>query len=172
MVLRASRSRELQAAILGFKAADRDLKKRIRDVTKREVGTMWRDAVLDRAVGPWEQFTYGKAKPALNTGNPPTLRAAQSRTTTPGGYQPDRDFYMVEFGSGGKGKPQKTEYPRRSRKGGTHPVKRDADEQMPHRRRTGRVGYRAISVVAPRIVALWVATIVREYARAADAKVV
>lgn len=154
-------SREVAAAVLAVKAADRDLRRAITQQTRSQAAPIWQQEIAARVTTPWQAATYSKVKPRVVGQNPPTLVAAQSTRRTRGGYVPANQYSYVEFGDR---KPQgKVTYERRSPKGRPHKVTRDTDNQMPPFRKDGYTAYRALRVVIPRITSLWVATTVRCY---------
>jgi hypothetical protein len=151
----------LGAAILAVKEADRDLKREITRQTRTTLGPIWLSEMQRFATSRWERATYFQTPPRVTGVNPPTLVAAQSTRPTRGGFVPASDFWQVEFG-GYRGKTAVT-YKRRSRKGTVHKVTRDTDNQLPARRHEGRAAYPALNKTIPRLVSLWVATVIRCY---------
>ncbi len=154
-------SREVSAAVLAVKAADRDLRRAITQQTRAQAGPIWQQEVASRVTTDWQRATYSRVKPRVTGQNPPTLVAAQSTRRTATGYQPASQYSYVEFGD--RNPQGKVTYTRRSPKGLEHKVTRDTDNQMPPFRRDGYTAYRALRVTIPRITSLWVATTVRCY---------
>lgn len=157
-------SRELQATVLALKQARRDIRNDINRTTRQVMNPVWRGLVADRASTPL-------ARRVLNTGvrvaagNPPQLIAAGSRRALPGGLVPASDWHGVEFGANPD---QVTTYRRRSKNGGTHPVRRHTTRQLPRRTRAGRVVWPAVRDIAPRLASLWVQMVVRKFAEATE----
>ena len=107
----------------------------------------------------------------IAAGNPSTAVAASSKravTHEGGGLVPDRDGRGWEFGAVDRG--AYSTYARRG-PGKTADVKRRTRRGMPAATRRGRVVYPAWSDTAPRLVSLWVQTIVKTIHEAYEGKV-
>lgn len=172
MVLRVGDHDELQAAVLAFKAANRNLRKEINKRTRDEMNPVWRALVDDHLSGR-DHFTRRMLANGVRiaAGNPPTAKAAQSRRKVGSSKRltPSMDFYLAEFGVD-QGK--RTTYTRKNRKGsGSHKVTRHVNRGKPQRIRDGRVVFPAFAEIAPRMTSLWVQTIVRTYHDASEGKV-
>jgi hypothetical protein len=158
--------REAQAAVLAFKAADRDLRKRINTATRETMNPVWRSLVDEHASSPIDKRVLAKGA-RVAAGNPPTAIAASSRRPLSGGFIPADDWPGREFGAN---RNATTTYTRRSPAGTTHQVTRHTRRQLPARNPSGRVVYAAVRKIAPRLASLWVQLIVRTYYDAADGK--
>lgn len=163
-------SRELQAAVLAMKAADRDLRREINRATRETMNPVWRQAIADNLAGR-DHVTSRVIDNGVRiaAGNPPAAKAAQSKRGL--GRQkrliPAEHWAWFEFGTGN---PQKySRYLRRNRKrGGTHQVNRRASRGLPRFTKRGRVAHPAFAHVAPRMVSLWAQLIVKKYMDAAE----
>lgn len=157
---------ELRAAVLALRAADRDLRNTINRQTRATLNPVWRGIVNANATSAMDAAVLAKGA-RVAPGNPPAFVAAASRRALSGGLVPDAQWQAFEFGTGNRGKYRT--YQTRSRKGNAYTVTRRTSNQLPRRAKGGRVVYPAVAETMPRAVSLWVQTIVREYARAADA---
>lgn len=157
-------SRELRAAVLAMKTARRDVRNDINRATRQVMNPVWRQLVAERAF-------YALDDAVLNTGvrvapgNPPQLIAAGSRRRLPGGLVPADTWYAVEFGAD---QDTVTTYSRRSKRGGTHQVRRHTSRQLPSRTQHGHVVFPAVRELAPRLASLWVQLIVRKFSEAVE----
>lgn len=171
-MIRVGDRRELQAAALALKAADRTIKNDIAKATRAEMNPVWRALVTERLAGTGEMT--GRVLGAgvrIAAGNPPVAKAAQSTRGIGQGkrLQPSTDYPAWEFGAGNRN--AYSRYQRRNRKrGGTHTVQRRTMRHLPPRAPKGRVVYPAFAEIAPRMVSLWVQIIVRAYANALEGK--
>lgn len=170
-MLRIEDNRELQASVLSFKAADRNLRKEINQRTRDTLNPVWRSVVADNLAGR-DALTHSLLVGGVRiaAGNPAVAKAAQSRRAIGKGKRliPTRDYFIAEFGVN---RDKKTTYQRKNRKGsGTHTVTRRVNAGKPRRVPEGRVVFPAFAEVGPRMVSLWVQTIVRTYHDAAEGK--
>lgn len=163
--------RELRAAVLAMKAASRDLKRDINRRTRETMNPVWKSLVAANVAGmksPGSRMLGTGVR--IKAGNPPQALAAQSRR--PIGrtkrLTPAEHYYLWEFGVPSRGR--YSTYDRRSRGGGTHKVKRRTMTGLPARDSSGRAVYPAFAEIGPRMVSLWVQTIVRTYYEAAEGK--
>lgn len=157
-------SRQLRAAVLAFKAADRDLRRDINTATRDTMNPVWRQQVADRISGS-DRFTSRMLDNGVRiaAGNPPAAKAAQSKRGLPPTRRliPAEHYALGEFGVGDT--ERTSTYERRSPKGKAHQVTRRTRRGLPRRVPTGRVVYPAFAETAPRMVSLWVQLIVRKY---------
>lgn len=163
--------RALQAAVLAFKAADRNLRSDINKATRETMNPVWRGLVAQNATGKGgltDRLLGPGARVAA--GNPPVAKAAQSTRGVGRGrsLRPADDFGPWEFGVPNREK--YTRYRRTSPKGKPHNVRRRTMRGLPQGDRSGRVVYPAFAEIAPRMVSLWVQLIVRKYHEAAEGK--
>ncbi len=163
---------ELKAVVLAWKRASKDIKLRIRKQTREVANPVWKSAVADHLSGRGA-LTGALLSPGVRVapGNPPQALAARStrkvgRTKR---LTPSQDYYMAEFGVNPM---KKTTYERKNRKtGGTHTVHdRRVNKGKPRRYENGRVVYPAFADIAPRMVSLWVQTVVRVFSDAAEGR--
>lgn len=161
--------RELQAAVLALKAADRTLRSDINRATVQVGNEIWKPAVAARAMTAMDSRMLAVGA-RVKGGNPPVAMAANSRRPVGRTRRlvPAEQYHAWEFGAVHG---VTTTYQRVNRKGGgTHTVRRDTTAQLPPRYRKGRVVYPAFADVAPRMVSLWVQMIVAKYAEAAEGR--
>lgn len=162
--------RALEAAVLALKAANRDLRSRINKATRAELAPIWKQEVESQLMGRDHLTTRLLAGVRVQAGNPPRAMAAQSvRPIGRKALVPSRDYFIGEFGLD---RDAIATYDRKNRKGGgRHKVTRHVNRGKPARRQSGRVAYPAFAETAPRMVSLWVQTIVKLYNDAAEGKV-
>jgi hypothetical protein len=112
----------------------------------------------------------------VRAGNPPEFHAATGNRRIGGkrgrgGGVPSELGRAFEFGTSDRD--AWTTYQRRNRRaGGTHDVRRRTQRQIPRRVESGRVVYPTVAVMLPRMVSMWVQTIVRAYSRAVEGEAV
>lgn len=158
-------SRQLQAAILATKAAGRDLRREIYKEARQELGNDWLPALRRRAASRLDRAVMLRgARATVGTDGFRVLAATSRRAFRPGGMVPADDWPGVEFGA----RNARVRYRRRNRRqGGTHSVTRTVNRQFRGRTKNGRIAFDAASEIGTRLVAVWVASIVRIYRRAA-----
>lgn len=162
-------TRELQAAVLALKGADRALRGEINRATVQVGNAIWRPLVAAHATTHMDTRMLAVGA-RVKAGNPPVALAANSRRPVGSSRRliPADRWQGFEFGAV---RGNRTTYERRNRKaGGTHKVTRDTRAQLPRRTPKGRVVYPAFAEAAPRMVSLWVQLIVRKYAEAAEGR--
>lgn len=153
----------IRAAVLALKAADRGLRSEINKATRTTMTPVWKDLISTRARTSQSKKVLN-AGVRIKAGNPPAGVAASSKRKLRGGLVPADSWQAIEFGA-----PDKvTTYTRKSRNGGTHEVTRHTTRQLPTRAPKGHVVYPAVKAFVPRLVSLWVQTIVRTYYDAAE----
>jgi hypothetical protein len=171
-VISVQDSKELQAAVLAMKAADKDLRKRINTATRTTMNPVWKSLVQDHLSGR-DAMTDRMLNNGVRiaAGNPPVAKAAQSSRAVGRGKRliPRQDYAGWEFGV-----PDRNAYSRYERKnrtkGGYHTVERRTMRHLPRRYPQGRVVYPAYAEIAPRMVSLWVQIIMKTYFDAAEGK--
>jgi hypothetical protein len=159
-------SRELQASVLALKAADRELRSTISKATVQVGNQIWQPLVTAHATTHLDTRMLAVGA-RVKGGNPPVAMAANSRRAlgrTKRLVPADR-WPAFEFGAN---RESYSRYTRRSANGGTHTVARRTMKGLPPRNRKGRVVYPAFARAAPRMVSLWVQTIVKAYNDAAE----
>lgn len=163
--------RELRAAVLAMKAADREIKRDINQRTRATMNPVWKSLVEANASGMRARdYRLVATGVRIKAGNPPVAQAAQSRRAFGGkrkALRPMEHYHLVEFGASDPNRYSVYDRKNRSRPG-THKVKRRASRGWRPRDRTGYVVYPAFAELGPRMVSLWVQTIVRTYAEAAE----
>lgn len=142
--------RALQAAVLAFKVADRDLRKRINDATRDTFNQPWRSGIAGRCSTRLEQRVL-RPGARIAAGGDPEFVAASSKRALSGGLVPDESWAGVELGAD------------RSRTKG----KRHTTRQLPSRRPKGPV-FNTLADMAHRAPQLWAQLIVKVYSDAAD----
>lgn len=157
----------IRAAVLALKAADRGLRSDINKATRTTMSPVWKDLITSRARTTRDKKVLANGL-RIKAGSPPAGIAASSKRKLSGGLVPAEAWQPFEFGAD----PNKvTTYTRRSPNGGTHKVTRHTTKQLPSRMGRGMKGnvvYPAVKQFVPRLVSLWVQTIVRTYYEAAE----
>jgi hypothetical protein len=143
--------RALQAAVLAFKAADRDLRKRINDSTRATFNGPWKSGIAGRCTTRLEQRVLAPGARIAAT-NPPEFVAASSKRALSGGLVPDTTWPAIEFGVNDRNR----------MKGNRHTTR-----QLPSRRPKGPV-FNTLADMAHRAPRLWAQLIVKVYSDAAD----
>jgi len=159
--------RELRAVTLAIKAADRTLRSDINRATVETGNAIWKPLVQAHATRHMDTRMVAVGA-RIKGGNPPMAMAANSTKAIGGRLVPARQWQAWEFGVGNRN--AYSRYTRKSKKGGTHKVERRTMRGLPRRVDTGRVAYPAFKEAAPRIVALWVQLVVKQYADAAEGR--
>jgi len=162
---------EFRGAVLAMKAVGREVKNDINRTTRGELNKIWREAITARASAAgskMDALVLAKGARAV-PGNPAKVVAASSRRALPGGtLVPDTDARAWEFGTT---EPEhQTDYSRKTKGGGSARVTRHTKRQLPAATNRGRVVYPAWSDTAPRMIALWVQTIVYKASQALENK--
>ena len=155
--------RVFQAAVLAFKVADRDLRKRINDSTRAMFNAPWKSGITQRASTRLEQRVLVPGA-RIAAGNPPAFVAASSKRALRGGLVPDTDWPAVEFGVSNR--EETTTYDRRTKTGSTE-VTRHTRRQLRARRKKGPV-FETLDEFPDRASRLWAQLIVKVYSDAAD----
>lgn len=161
--------RELRAAVLAMKRADKDVRDAISNDLRGVMGPAWASLLPQFATGlPIEKTLLVGVR--IAAGNPPQLIAANSRRKIGRGLIPTEHWPLAEYGTG---QPQAfTTYDRKNRAaGGTHKVRRRTRTGLPAYRKGGRVIGPAVARFLPRVCAFWVQSVVRAFMDAADRKV-
>ena len=158
-------SRELLATIYAIRSLDKTIQKMIRQQTKSMAAPEWTKALAQRADTALEQqVIVNTAVVAVSNQNVRAQSANKGRLLS-GGLDPKTDYPAIEWGADD----DTQAYMRRSRKGGTHSVKRHTARQL-KRRSSGYVWGPTVQEMIPRLARLWVQTTVRTIAEAIDGK--
>ena len=149
-MLRVKDSRELQAAVLSMKRAPKEVRSIVGKDTRRVFGKEWAKEVRRQSEahpGANQRRKLLRSGVNVTGNNPPTATVYAGRKTLSGGLGTDW-WHAVEYGG------DRPQLPPRSR-----------------RFMRGNMGYSftpAMIVMAPRVAAFWVQSIVRAYARAGE----
>lgn len=165
--------RVLQATVLSIRAAPREIRKEIRQHTRRVAQAEFTKQVAERAVMAKQPRAVHAviartARVTVSDQNVKMSAATQSRPLK-GGLVPLRYGTAFEFGSN---KREKVEYQRRASKrsgakksrrgaGMVHTVRRNTHAQLPAFHSKGWAFYPTVTDMIPRIVRLWSQTAVR-----------
>jgi hypothetical protein len=159
------KSPELLATIYALRAIDTTLQKKVREYTKAVASPEWKKALARRADTRLEhRVIVDTAVVSVSNQNVRIQSAGKGRPLS-GGLNPKTDYPAVEFGMNAKG----VRYQRKSKRGGTHIVRRVIGTQFPARRREGPFWQSAREMV-PRMASLWVQTTVKTIGYALEGK--
>lgn len=151
--------RELQAVVVSMKALPRDVRSAVNKGTRETMNPVWRDLVARKARTPQDRAVLVKGA-RIAAGNPPRAIAASSRRPLAGGLRPADN--AAAFEGGARNPNKRGRWSRRTPSGGTTTVQGWPDRQLPRHHRGGRVVYPAFRELAPRLVSLWVQTVMRK----------
>jgi hypothetical protein len=162
-------SEAVRETIAALKLANKNVQKQIRAQSKRVIEPVYKEA-LATAAGSTRSF-YGQgiiqsARVKISEQNV-TVSTGSTKGKFRNGLDMRKSIRSMEFGSSGG---RKTTYNRKSRRGGTHKVTRLTMGQFGPKAPKGRVFYPAVRELAPRVISLWVQTVIREYADALERK--
>jgi hypothetical protein len=166
-VLSVGDFRELKAASLAMKAADKALRTDINRATVQVGNAIWRPLVAVHATKAMDTRVLAVGA-RVKGGNPPVAMAANSRRAIGGRLVPAKAYAAWEFGAAHRNAYSK--YTRKSKNGRTHSVSRRTMTGLPPRTPKGRVVWPAFAEAAPRVVSLWVQMIVKKYYDASEGK--
>ena len=161
---------QVVAVAAAFKLVNRQVQSQLRKAERAVLDPLWKRLVNERVAeaggGLGYRMLYNGVRAA--GGNPPRLYAATSkRKLKPRGeLSPAHHYYLWEFGA----TPHKATYQATSRRGRTFTVTRTVSTQLPRRDKNGRAIFPALTEFAPRAVKLWVQTVYRTIAEAAEGK--
>lgn len=160
-------SRELQAALLGVRRAEKAVQANIRKATKVIATPEWKKALAEQAETKLEhRVLVDTARVSVSNQNVRLSSASVGRALT-GGLKPSEGYAPVEFGAD---RQAKTTYQRTSSKGRQFYVTRRTRAQLRPHRRKGYVVYPAAERMIPRFAALWVQTVVKTFHDAIEGK--
>lgn len=148
---------KLRATVLVLKNVERPVAREINTRTRTTMNPVWKGLVETHASRHIDARVLAKGA-RVKGGNPPVLVAASSRRPLGGGLVPATQWHAYEFGAA---QDSERTYTRRSSRGRVHKVTRHTTRQLPRRIRKGRVVYPAVEEIVPRLVSLWVQTVVR-----------
>lgn len=164
-------NRALQAAILSIRAAPAEVRKRVRQTSRASLEPDFKKRVTERAsesnVPRLSIAVVARSAGITMSDQNVRMKAGSSTRRLKGGLSPAIYSPAVEFGSS---RNTTTKYSRRSRKGKTHTVTRNATRQMPYRRQRGWAFYPTVEQMTPRYASLWVQTAIRTTADALEGR--
>ena len=156
--------RELRAAVLAMRAADKDIRRDVSGQLRSEMNPVWRDAVSRRITRPQDSIVLASGV-RIAGGNPPAFIAGNGSRSkgSGGGLQPVRDWPGWEYGAG-----RKTATYTARRGGTSYRITRNVTAGYPRRSRHGRVLGPAARAVLPRAASYWVQSVIRAWLDAAE----
>ncbi|WP_144719241.1 hypothetical protein [Agrococcus jejuensis] len=155
-------SRLLQAAILSLRVAPTEVRKQVRQVSKRALEPEFTKQIAERAAMSNQPRLSSAvlvrgARIQVSDQNV-RMRTAASTRALKGGLVPNAYGKAIEFGANAG---KVSTYTRRSPKGKPHQVKRHTTRQWPRVRRQGWAFYPTVENLLPRFAALWTQTAIR-----------
>ena len=160
----ARSSREIQATVLSFRTAGRELRRAITARVRQDVAPLWRTRLASRTRTTLERRVLLPGARAAITGDGIRVYAATSRRPLPNGLIPAEDWPALEFGA----RNVLARYRRRSPQGREHIVNRTLNRQFPGRVREGRIAFETASEIGTELVAATVIALVTTYREAVN----
>ena len=164
-------NRRLQGTLLALRTVDKDVRRYVRQVTQKALQPEFAHQMAERTAmsnQPRLQNAVLVRTARIQVSDQNVkMKAADSSRRLRGGLLPSVHGKAVEFGSN---RNKDTRYTRRSPKGKTHTVTRNAQNQLPTRRQKGWAFYPTVNDLAPRFTALWVQTAIRTVYEALEGK--
>lgn len=148
-------SKELQAAILGLKVIQKDLRKEILKRTRELILKDWDAAVADEisTVGGdiyATRLTMRNTRVKVGTQGFTLQAATRGTKATSGGLISNKDYYLAEFGA------DKKVVPVQGRRGATrYEYKRTVNTGFQRRVKNGRYAFKAAGKIMTRTIALY-----------------
>jgi hypothetical protein len=160
-------SKELQAAVIGLRRANREVQGLIRKYTREKLLPEWQKGLAERAESRLEHrvlVATGRIK--MSNQNVRMSSATVGRKLS-GGLAPKTDYAGVEFGAD---RSEVVTYEATSRKGKSFKVRRHTRAQLRARKKDGYVVIPTAKAMIPRFAALWVQTCIRTFYEGIEGK--
>lgn len=159
--------RELRAAVLAMRRADKDVRTDISQRLRSVMSPEWATLLPQFLTGiPQERMLVTGAR--IAPGNPPQIVAAGSTRKMGRALVPSSMWPMFEYGAGGH---EPRTYDRRNLvAAGRHKVTRDTRAGLPAFRKMGRVIGPAVVRFLPRVCAFWVQSVIKAFMDAAESR--
>lgn len=161
-------SRDLQAAVLGLRLAEKDMQKQVRQQTQAKLLPEWKKVLAEHAQTRLEHRVLVDTGRVRMSNQNVRLSSASVGRKLSGGLTPKEGYGPVEFGGD---RSHTLTYSATSRKGRAYRVKeRHTRNQLRPRRASGYVFYPSVKSVVPRFASLWVQTVVRSFHEGIEGK--
>ena len=161
-------SRELQAVILAVKASRTNIRKAIRQQSKKVIQPEWQKGMAEHAESLLESRVLVASATVLVSDQNVKLRSATKGRRLSGGLNPKTQYYAAEYGAD---REDSRPVEGRSRKGKAYAIpKRHTKRQLRSRRQSGYVYGPTVASMVPRIASLWAQTVVKVMADALEGK--
>jgi hypothetical protein len=160
-------SKELQAAVLGLRRAERQIQANVRKYTRELLLPEWQKGLAEHAESRLENRVLVKTGRIKMSNQNVRMSSATVGRKLSGGLNPKTDYFAAEFGAN---RNEKTTYTATSRKGKTFKVTRRTRAQLRPRNKTGYVVYPTAKALIPRFARLWVSTVVRTFHEGIEGK--
>jgi hypothetical protein len=161
-------SKELQAAIIGLKLVDKELRREIIKRSRELILKDWNSAIGEEisTVGGdiyATRLTMKNTRVKVGTQGFTLQAATRSKKQTSGGLIPSKQYYLAEFGANPK------VVPVNGRRGNTrYEYKRMVNTGFQKRTKNGRYGYKAAGKIMTRAIALYTQTALQMIYKAFD----
>lgn len=160
-------ARELQAALLGLRRAEKETQKQVRQHTRDKLLPEWKKGLAEHAETRLEHRVLVDTGRVRMSNQNVRLSSGTVGRKLSGGLTPKEGYGPVEFGAD---RATKTTYEATSRKGKRYRVTRHTRAQLRPRRPNGYVFYPTAKALIPRFAALWVQTVVRTFYEGIEGK--
>jgi hypothetical protein len=161
-------SRELQAAVLGLRRAEKDMQRQIRQQTQAKLLPEWTKGLAEHAVTRLEHRVLVQTGRVRMSNQNVRLSSGTVGRKLSGGLQPKKDTGAVEFGAD---RTVVRSYDAVSRRGRRYKVRnRHTRNQLRSFAPKGHVVYPTARDLIPRFAALWVQTVVRSFYEGLEGK--
>lgn len=159
--------RELRAAVLAMKRADKAVRADISQQLRSVMSPEWTHELAQHLTGdPREKILLSGSR--IQAGNPPTLITASGKRRFGRGLIPNEHWQAFEYGASSR---KLVTYARRNRTNpGKHKVTRDTHAGLPRFQKGGRVIGPSVAAILPRAAAFWVQSVVKAFMDAAEKK--
>lgn len=159
-------SPELQAAILGMKSLEREVRKQTRQGIKAMAQPAWQESVNGNTVTRLEARVLGATARAAVSDQNVQLQSARIGRSLSGGAKPADIVAGAEFGAGARAR----RIDATSKRGKPYRYTRITTAQFRRRNRSGYVVYPAAAQTIPRIASMVVQTVVRSFHEAIEGR--
>ena len=148
-------SREVQAALLALKRAQREIRNDINKVARKQLKPVWEDALRANLTNRLEtRVIYKGTRVAVGVRNV-SVKAATSTKPLAGGLVPSEQWQSVELGANERPRT----FDQRSPKGNWYRRTMIVGRQFNKRGKRGRVAFPAAGEAGKRLVAMWLVAI-------------
>lgn len=164
-----SAPKELAAAVIAMRKADKDIRRQINTSVRETFNPVWKQGLEQASASQpslSRQVMLNGAR--IAAGNPPALIAGASKRAIKGTrVKPVDHWHAFEFGAN---RDSQTAYTRVSRRGKSHQVKRHTNRHLRPRNQSGYIAFPTLDELKPRIASFFIQSVIRSYMDALDRK--